>query len=357
MGYPVLEIDLEKIRLNTAHLVGFCHRMNIEVMGVTKGVCALAPIVKAFYDGGIRKFGDSRLQNIKTMRDSGFKHPIYLLRIPMPSEAEDVVGLATGSFNSEIETIKRLSAKSSSNKTKHKVILMVDVGDRREGIMPEDLLDFVKQILELPGIELEGLGTNVACFGGVLPDKNNVGILFDLAEQVRKRFGIALQTISGGNTATLPLVEKEGQTLNITQLRLGEAILLGKDTSNYRDVPGTSDKTIRLLTEVIEVKVKPSLPQGHIGRSAFGVIPVYKDTGPMLRAITALGRQDCIIEGIKPLDKAIKILGASSDHLLLDINQARHISVGSLVEFEVSYAAMISLMLSNYIEKRYVTIT
>ncbi|WP_422444444.1 alanine/ornithine racemase family PLP-dependent enzyme [Thermoanaerobacterium sp. DL9XJH110] len=351
MKYPRVEIDIAKIRHNARYVVDYCGKNGIEVMAVTKGVCAFLPVVKAMLEGGVRKLGDSRLQNIEELREAGLEIPIYLIRIPMLSEIKDAVRLADGSLNSEVDVIKALSQEARAIGRTHKVILMVDVGDLREGVMPEDVLDVVAQIIGLPGIEFEGLGTNVGCYGGILPSYENTKVLVDLAGDIEKRYGIKVKTLSGGNTATLALLEKGELAPGINQFRIGEGILLGNDTTNFRDIPGILKGTMKLKTEVIEVKVKPSYPIGEIGRDAFGNVPVYEDKGPMRRAIVALGKQDCRIEGLTPVDKSMEILGASSDHLLIDVTKRPDIKVGDVIEFDVTYGAMLSLMTSRYVEK------
>ncbi|AYO31042.1 MAG: ornithine racemase [Thermoanaerobacteraceae bacterium] len=354
MNYPLVEIYIEKIRHNAGYLVDFCSKHNIEVMGVSKGVCAMTPVVNAMLQAGIKKLGDSRIQNIISMRQNSLNCPIYLIRIPMLSEVAEVVRWADGSLNSEIDVIKALSQESVIQGKKHRVILMVDVGDLREGVMPEDVLDMVGKILGLPGVEFEGLGTNLGCYGGILASYENTKVLVDLAGDIEKRYGIKVKTLSGGNTATLKLLEKGGLAPGINQFRIGEAILLGTDVTNFRKVPGTLQDTMVLKTEVIEVKVKPSSPIGEIGRDAFGNIPVFVDKGPMKRAIVALGKQDCRIEGLTPVDETMEILGGSSDHLLVDVTNSRNIQVGSIIQFRMSYGAMLSLMTSEYVGKKIV---
>lgn len=353
MGYPSLEINLSKIRLNTEYLVNLCSNHTIEIMGVAKGVCASLPIVKAMLSGGIKKLGDSRIQNISALKEAGIDVPMYLIRIPMPSELEEVINWSDGSLNSEIEVIRTISHKAKLYDKLHKVILMVDVGDLREGVMPDDVLDVAGQILACPGVELEGLGTNVGCYGGIIPSKENTQILIDLARDIEKRYGITMKTLSGGNTATFNLLEKNSLPQGINQFRTGEAILLGTDVTNNRVIPGTYQDTMILKTEVIEIKVKPSYPKGKMGLDAFGNIPIIVDKGLMKRAIVALGRQDCKIDGLTPVDPTIQIIGASSDHLLLDVTNSAGVALGSIIEFKLSYGAMLSLSTSSYVEKTF----
>lgn len=351
MRYPRVEIDTAKIRHNARTVVDCCEKHGVEVMAVTKGVCANPAVVMAMLDGGVKKLGDSRLQNIRRLKEENFEVPIYLIRIPMLSEVKDTVRIADGSLNSEVDAIKALSHEALAIGRPHKIILMVDVGDLREGVMPEDVPDVAGQIIGLPGIEFEGLGTNTGCFGGVLPSYENTKVLVDLACDIEKRYGIKVKTLSGGNTATLSLLERGELAPGINQFRIGEAILLGTDETNSRDVPGTIQDTMKLKAEVIEVKTKPSLPIGEIGRDAFGNVPVFEDKGLMKRAIVALGKQDCRIEGLRPLDESIEILGASSDHMIIDVTGRHEIKVGDIMEFGMNYGAMLSLMTSEYVEK------
>ncbi|HHV82635.1 MAG TPA: alanine/ornithine racemase family PLP-dependent enzyme [Tepidanaerobacter syntrophicus] len=352
MIYPSVKIDLEKLRNNTNRIVNLCKEKDIEVMGITKGICAFLPAVRAIIGGGAKKLGDSRIKNIKMMRKEGIGLPIYLIRCPMLSEIKEVVDLADGSLNSELEVIKALSYEALAEGKKHKVILMVDVGDLREGVMPEDALDITEEILKLPAIEFEGIGTNTGCFGGVKPTYRNTKILADLANCIEKKYSIELKTISGGNSDTLNLLKESELPPRVNQLRIGEAILLGTRVNKFPELQFYRDSFV-LEAEIIEVKMKPSRPIGEIACDAFGKVPVFEDKGLMRRAIAAIGRQDCIIEGLSPLKDLIEIIGSSSDHLILDVTKSKDINVGSKVRFRLSYSALITLMNSNYVTKNY----
>ncbi|HHY80274.1 MAG TPA: alanine/ornithine racemase family PLP-dependent enzyme [Thermoanaerobacter sp.] len=350
MRYPSVKIELEKLRSNTNCIVNLCKEKNIEVMGITKGICAFLPAVRAMIDGGAKKLGDSRIKNIEIMRKEGIDLPMYLIRGPMLSEIKEVVDLADGSLNSELEVIKALSNEACAEGKKHKVILMVDVGDLREGVMPEDVLNITEEILKLPAIEFEGIGTNTGCFGGVKPTYRNTKILTDLADEIEKKYSIKLKTISGGNSDTLNLLKEAELPPRVNQLRIGEAILLGTRVNKFPELQLYRDSFV-LEAEIIEVKMKPSRPIGEIACDAFGKIPVFEDKGLMRRAIAAIGRQDCIIEGLSPLNDSMEIIGASSDHLILDVTKSEDISVGSKVRFRLNYGALITLMNSKYVSK------
>ncbi|MDT8899878.1 alanine/ornithine racemase family PLP-dependent enzyme [Anaeroselena agilis] len=349
---PHLEIDLDKITYNTAQVVERCHRQSIEVLGVTKGFGAIPPIVSAFIAGGVDGLADARMENILDLRKNGFNLPITLLRIPRLSNVGNVVRYTDTSVNSEIAVMQALGEAALSLDKIHNVVLMVDLGDLREGVLTQHVLETAKQVATINGVKLVGLGTNMGCFGGVLPATENLGLLVTITRAVEKYLGFKLDIVSGGGTSSLFLLEKEEIPAGITQLRIGEGILLGTDTSHNRIIPWLYQDAFMLHAEIIELKTKPSVPFGNIGRDAFGNLPQFEDTGTRKRAILALGRQDVYIEGLVPLDGKMSILGASSDHLIVDITEADDkIRVGDNIAFKLTYSGLLSASGSKYIKK------
>lgn len=349
---PRLEVDLDKIKYNAAKIVELCRGQGISVLGVTKGFTAIPPIVSAILEGGVDGLADARTENIMQLREAGFSIPITLLRIPRLSNVENVVRYSDVSVNSEITVIEALGQAAQKIGRNHHIILMVDVGDLREGILTEHVLDAVHKIMGLKGITLDGLGTNMGCFGGILPEYDNLNILVNLSNRISARLGIDLEVLSGGGTSSLLLVEKGEMPKGINQLRIGEGMLLGTDTTNQRVIEWLKNDAFILKAEVIEVKAKPSVPIGNIGRDAFGNIPEFTDVGIRNRAIVAFGKQDGYIEGLNPVQQGITILGASSDHMILDITDAESkVCVGDELAFRVNYSGLLSVSQSRYVKK------
>lgn len=349
---PRLDIYLDKIRKNSENINNLCFKHGIEVVGITKGCSAIPEVAQVIIDGGVKILGDSRIENIRRLKEAGLKAEMMLIRIPMINEVDKVTKWTDVSLNSEISVIKSLSQSALKNNLIHKVILMIDLGDLREGIMPDDTLRMVEEIRELSGIKLIGIGANFCCISGVMPSQKNLTKLVKLAEEIDNNFGGTLEVISGGNTSVLKLVEDEIIPEKINQLRIGVGILLGQDDARSRNLVGTHQDTFILTGEIVELKEKPSLPQGEIGRDAFGEIPVYQDLGIRKRAILALGKQDIHLNSIIPLNKEIKIIGASSDHLIIDVTDFKEdIKVGEEIKFRLNYPALLSATTSKYINK------
>lgn len=350
MTYPKVIINLDTVRNNTKTMVELCNKRNIKVAGVTKVFSGNPSIAKAYVEGGVSYLADSRIENLIKLKDINI--PKMMLRLPMESEAENVIKYADISLNSEIETIKLLSEKAMENNRVHNIILMVDLGDLREGYYSkEELFSQVEEILTLKGVKLIGLGTNLTCYGGVIPNRENLNRLNEINKEIKNKYNIDLEIISGGNSSSIYLLEEE-KIEGINNLRLGESIVLGRETAYGKEIKGAKDDAFTLQVQVIEVKEKPSIPTGEIGKDAFGNTPTFIDRGTRKRMICAIGRQDVDIESLCSIDKDIIILGASSDHLILDGSDSKtDYKVGDIIEFKLDYAGILRTMTSEYVKK------
>lgn len=351
--YPALVTDLNKLKHNAQFLKSKCQAHDIDIMAVTKVFCAEPELAKALVEAGVTKLADSRVSNLARLQDLPVEK--VLLRLPMISEAAEVVRFADISLNSELATLKALSHAAKEQNKLHQVILMVDLGDLREGVLPENLMTLAKETVALDHIEVAGLGVNLTCYGGVMPDAANLGQLVELAAELETTCGISLKWISGGNSSSLYLLDRNEMPEAVNLLRLGEAIVLGRETAFGDVIQGTHTDVFTLEAEIIELKEKDSLPKGTIGMDAFGNHPTFEDKGRMLRAILAIGKQDVNPGAIIPVDNRIEVIGASSDHLLMDFTKASgDYQVGDVVQFNVEYGALLNLWTSQYIHKKMV---
>ena len=352
MPIPRIEINLGKIIHNVKKLKELYEKKGIAISGVTKAVCGNPIIANALMKSGIKILADSRVSNIKKIRSAGIKTEFLLLRIPALSQAKEVVKYADISLNSEFLVIKKLSEYAITRDIIHKIILMVELGDLREGVLPTDLKYTIKKILKLKGVELIGIGANLACFGGVKPDEKNMRDLSTIVDSIEERFKIKLKLISGGNSANYDWFISTKNVHRINNLRLGESIYLGCETLYRNPIPGLFTDAFTLIAEVIELKTKPSTPYGDFCQNASGNIPKFPNRGTMRRAILGIGLQDIVVSGLIPL-LDIDILGASSDHLIVNIKKA-DLKVGKEVAFQLNYAALLSAMTSPYVIKKYI---
>ncbi len=351
MATPRLEVYLDRISHNARQLVALCRSKGIAIAAVTKGVCGSPEIGGVLVQSGIEMLADSRLANLRRMREAGISAQYMLVRSPMLSEAEQVVHLADVSLNTEIEVVRQLARHAARSGKVHGVIWMVELGDLREGLLKSAVPDAVSETLDLPGVELAGIGTNLGCFSGVTPTQSKMSELSDIAAGIQERFGVALKVVSGGNSANYEWLASVSDVGLINQLRIGEAILLGRETLGGRLIPDLHTDAFALIAEVIECQHKPSAPDGEVALDAFGHVPRTEDRGWSWRSILALGEQDTATSAIQPRIQA-EVLGANSDHLVLDTRD-RALTVGTEVAFDVRYEALLRTMTSPYVTKVY----
>ena len=346
--YPRVVIDLKKLRNNIDAIIGRCNESGIDVAGVTKCVSSLPEVARQFEEGGAKFIASSRINQLQRLKDAGIKTPLMLIRIPMLSEVEKTVELADVSLVSEVPLIGALDRAAQKAGRKHGVILMDDLGDLREGFWDQgQLIDAAMLVEEAPGLELMGIGTNLGCYGSVMATPEKLEELVRDAEAIEDKIGRHLRYISGGATSSIPRILEGNMPSRINMLRIGEGIIVARDLIELYDYKMDYMETTvsKLQAEVIEVKVKPTHPVGEIGYDAFRRQPEYVDRGMRKRAIIAVGKIDYSFEtGLTPLDEGVEVIGASSDHTLLDIEDAkRDIKVGDILEFNLDYGALVFL--------------
>jgi predicted amino acid racemase len=348
--YPRLLIDFQKLRTNAETILKLAKKNGVtSSFLVTKVLAGYVPAVEMLAKCGFTHLADSRIQNLKK-----FAHiplPKVMLRLPMISEAAQVVRYSDISLNSELLTIAALNDQALRQNKVHQIILMFDLGDLREGLFYQDAyLKTVDIISKMAGIKLLGIGTNLTCYGGIIPTPDNLQILLAIKNRINKELGISLDLISGGNSSTIPLLQNQTLPKGINNLRIGEAIMLGRETAFGKPIPGTFNDAFVLEAELIETQTKPSYPIGTMGMNSFGEIPNIENLGLMKRGILAIGKQDVAIENLFPIDESVKVLGGSSDHLLVNLEKSPAL-LGNRLRFLVNYPGLLQLMTSEYVKK------
>jgi len=349
--YPKINIHLKKYQHNLDMMLDFFHSRKISIMVVSKVFGADSKLIDVINQSDADFIADSRIINLKNMRTS---KPKVLLRLPQKSEVKHVITYTDISLNSELTTIQKLNKEAIKQNKIHQIILMFDIGDLREGLYYKNDYDpIISEILSMKGIHLLGIGTNLTCYGGVIPTLETMEKLDRIKELIERKHALHLSLISGGNSSIYPFVLKNEFPHSINNIRLGELLILGRETSFGDQIPYLYDDVFTLTTEVIECKIKPSVPEGILGLNAFGQPVSFEQRGNLYRAILAIGKQDVQPEHLICPD-GVSILGASSDHLIVEIKDQRMLNPGDLIEFKLTYGGVLSLMTSKYVRKHYV---
>ena len=323
--------------------------LGISVTGVTKATLGSPEIARVWLRAGVAGLADSRVENLEALRVASISARLILIRSPMLTQVDPVVGVADASLNTEVAVIRALSAAATRAGRMHGIVLMVELGDLREGIMPRDLELVARETLRLPNLTLDGLGTNLACHSGVSPDAANMGELSALAASIELTFEVELPTVSGGNSGNLDWAFSGADTERINELRLGEALLLGREPLHRRPIDGLHTDAITLVAEVIESSRKPGRPRGDIGQNAFARAARPERSGDAMQAILAIGEQDTDC-GSLVAPPGTTITGASSDHLVLDCGSTLP-AVGTEFRFHLGYSALVRAMTSPFVNQ------
>jgi ornithine racemase len=346
-----LLVHLSKLRDNALYVKELCTRRGVELVAVTKGCNAFLPILEVLRQCGIGKMGMSKVGDAIKAEPFLSERPLYL-SVPAPHMADTIASHFGASLNSELGTIQALTRAAARQKRPHGIILLVDVGDLREGVMPEDVVPLVQSVLELnpSSIQLWGLGATLGCCSGTLPDAENMGMLQALTEKVEEDTGFPLKIVTVGGSVVIPLLEGGFLPGRINQVRIGEAILLGHIPAFDQPHHALSNEGFLLRGTVVEVKEKPSLPSGRQGKDVFGQQLTFEDRGIRRRCILDFGIVDTYPRGLTPLLSGMEFINSNSDYTIMDASDAEQIlKPGDKIDFTLNYQALIRALHSNHL--------
>lgn len=346
--FPRIVIDRDKLRNNCTQIVKHCEARGIAVAGVIKGAGGLPEIARLYRSCGAAQLATSRLEQMELWRREGIPGPYMLLRVPGLSELPEVARLADYSLQSDATTLDALNGVCAEQGVTHRVIIMADLGDLREGFWDKtEMVEVCCHVEQgLDHLHLAGVGVNLGCYGAVKPTPENMEQLVDIARAVEARIGRQLEIVSGGATSSYTLVHWGTMPQGINHLRIGETALLAKDLQvdwGISDMDYLLRGTMRLEAEIIELRKKPTHPVGETVIDAFGNRPTFVDRGMRLRALAAFGRADVgQVETLLCREPGMTVIGGSSDHCILDVEDCpRALRVGDVVSFDLSYSHML----------------
>lgn len=351
-----LKLYREELKHNFNFLDELFKKNEIKWGITTKLFCGNRDFLKEVIDLGIGEVHDSRISNLKVIKNIDPDTVTIYIKPPPKDIVKDVVKYADISLNTELATLHDLSEEAEKQDKIHKVIIMIEMGDLREGVMRDDLINFYEKIFRLPGIEVIGLGTNLNCLHGVMPDGDKLIQLALYKQIIELRFKKEIPLVSGGTTVTIPLLLRNQLPTGINHFRVGEALFFGKNLFTDGVIEGMSDRVLELYTQIIELSEKPKVPMGEMGVNPQGETAkvVEEDVGKTsYRAIIDIGVLDIQPNYLIPVDDNIAISDASSDMLILDMgSNPKGYKVGDMIRFKLKYMGALGLMSSDYIEKR-----
>lgn len=347
--YPEVKVDIKKINENIKIIKTLCMKNNLKLSVVIKVLAGNDNIVEAMDFSCVDSISDSRIQNLKKYQNLNVEK--WLITIPANDIVDDVVKYSDVSFNCDLNTIKLLNEAAIKINKKHKIILMYELGDLREGLDYSKLSKLVREIKALSNIQIYGLGANLTCYGGIAPSIENTNELYEVKQRLEKEHNIKFEVVSGANSSSYKLLMNGTLKNKMNYVRFGESVFLGMIPGYYEEIVDLNKDSFVVEAKIVELEEKNSIPKGEILKDSFGKTPVFVDNGRRKMALLNIGKQDVGLD-MKPIDKDIKILGGSSDYLILDVTDSKvEYKIGDVISFIPDYEALLKVMTSSYVRK------
>lgn len=350
-----IKLYKDKLKHNYSYLEKLFEENNVEWGVVTKLLCGNKLFINELLRLGVKEMHDTRISNLRTIKSLNPEVQTVYIKPPAKRSIANVVKFADVSFNTDYTTIKLLSHEAQNQNKVHKIIIMIEMGDLREGVMGDQLMDFYEQVFELPNIDIVGIGTNLNCLNGIMPNQDKLIQLSLYKQLIEVKFNRKIPWISGGTSVTLSMMINHQIPRGINHFRIGEALFFGNDLFNDCPFPEMKTDVLKLYTEIIELYEKPIIPSGEQKENVAGYIPTFnpEDIGKStFRAIIDIGLLDINPDYIIPEDDSVKVIEASSDMLVVDLgDNLKKYKTGDLISFDLRYMGALGLFNSNYIEK------
>ncbi|WP_258097663.1 alanine/ornithine racemase family PLP-dependent enzyme [Marinoscillum pacificum] len=350
-----LKLRRRSLQHNYNFLSERLEKEGIEWGVVSKLLCGTEKYIQELLNLGVTEIHDSRISNLKKVKALNPEVQTVYIKPPAGKAIKNVVKYADVSFNSELSTIKLLSEEAGKQNKLHKIIIMIEMGDLREGVLGEHLLEFYGKIFELPNITVVGLGTNLNCLYGVMPSQDKLIQLSLYKQLVEAKFNRKIEWVSGGTSVTFPLLLNRQLPKGINHFRIGEMLYFGNNLFTEKSVPGMKTDVFTLHAQIIELIEKPKVPTGELAANPSGEQFEIneEDYGKTsYRAILDLGLLDISTDFLEPIDKGVEVTGASSDMIVVDLGSTkRNYKVGDWIKFKLKYMGALGLLNSNYIDK------
>ncbi|RPA66435.1 alanine/ornithine racemase family PLP-dependent enzyme [Cyclobacteriaceae bacterium YHN15] len=350
-----LTLNRDKLKDNFNFLKQLFEENKVSWGVVSKLLCGNRLFLKELIDLGVEEIHDSRISNLAKIKEINPDIQTVYIKPVSKRNISKMVRYADVSLNSELTSIQWISEEAVKQNKIHKIIIMVETGDLREGVMGDHLVDFYASIFELPNIEVIGLGTNLNCLNGVMPSTDKLIQLSLYKQIIELKFNKKIPWVSAGTSVTIPLMLHKQLPKGINHFRVGETLYFGVDLFEEKVIEGMHGDVFELYAEIIEMQQKPLLPTGTLAANPQGEIAEIDESLYGLssyRAILDIGLLDVEPKYLIPEDGEFEILGASSDMIILNLGQnPKKYKVGDVIKFNLKYMGALGILNSSYVDK------
>lgn len=351
-----ITLNTKKLKENYEYLEELFKKNDILWAIVTKMLCGNKTYLQEVLNLGIKQVCDSRVSNLKAIKALNPKIETIYIKPPPKRSIPSIVKYADISMNTGFETVQLLSEEARKQGKTHKIIIMIEMGELREGVMREEVVNFYSSVFEMPHIKVVGIGTNLSCLYGVLPNQDKLIQLSLYKELIEHKFNRKIPWVSGGSSVTIPLIHQGILPWGINHFRVGETLYLGTNVYDNSSFEFMHNDVFSVFAEIIELIEKPMVPQGEMGQNVEGTSFEFDNNNAgqkACRAIVDLGLLDIEGNHLTPADDSLKIAGASSDMIVVDLGKnEKNLQIGNLLEFKADYMGLLRLLNSRYIDKK-----
>lgn len=343
VALPRVTIDLDAVGDATRRLTDALHVRGLRLNGVTKCVDGEPAVGRAMLAAGASGLADSRVPSLARLAAHGLG-PLTLIRAPQADELEAAARVADRVLLCDPDAARALGELARSRPVE--VLLTVDLGDRREGVLPDLAPTVAAELTGLAGVDLVGIAVNFACLSGQLPSRALFRQAEDILAEVAGRC-VAGPLLSLGGTCVLQHLDGYAPRF-ATEVRSGGGPIYGYDFVGDRGLAGLRRTDPVLTAAVLECFRKPPAPTGAAGLDAFGHVPeVRLPREDAWYALLAVGRRDIEPAGMRPLLPGASLAGATSDVSVLITPERLH--PGDEVRFALHYDALVRAVTSPFV--------
>ncbi|PDW02555.1 alanine racemase [Candidatus Viridilinea mediisalina] len=321
-----LRVDLDVLAGNVHQL---CHLAQVPLMAVLKGDGyghGAVRTARTALSAGAAALAVATLGEGRTLRDHAISAPILLLGYTPPWQAEAVARLGLDATLFDPEAAEALSAAGSNLGQPVRVHIKVDSGMGRLGLLPEQVLPFLRSLQHLRGLEVYGIYTHFASADA--PDLGSteaqLGRFMQLLASLEAA-GLRPPIAHAANSAALLRMP----ATRLDMVRPGIACY-GLAPSSSSPLPEGMHPALSFHSEIAQVKQHPAgSPISYGGTfvtsqtSTIATIPVgYADgvrRSPPWRSVIVRGQRVPIVGRI------------CMDYLMADVSAVAHVRRGDAV--------------------------
>lgn len=354
-----LKVHIDRLIENIETITAFMQKHDkqwslvVKVLGTDKSV--LSKILQNPAILGTHSIAVSQCKSLRMVKELNPSLRTMYIKPPSIKNVKEIVKYADISLNSTLSTIQALSDEAVRQDKKHQVIVMVEMGELREGIKREGLIPFYKKVFKLPNIQIIGIGTNLGCMYGIQPTYDKLIQLVLYEQIIEAKFKRQMELISGASSITLPILERGKVPSGINHFRIGEAAFLGTSPLENKPILGLNTGAFTFEANIVELYKKENQPDGIISEAGVGNVPdesELPDEDMSYKAIMDFGVLDVDADHLIPEDPEMSFFGNSSDLTVYNLgDNPRGYKPGDTVRFRLKYMAVAKLMYSRFIEK------